>query len=306
MTLTTGFYLQGAPLPADWNAVPALSYSIAKVLLDSTPLHAWAQHRLLGAKEEEWEPPTDAQARGIVIDSLILGVDQSRLVVIDAPDYRTKAAQQQRDLAYSEKKQPVIKAKLDELKKVADILKDKIGNIWGVPKLRVAWLSDGDVYCHGELDAFNEAGVGEDLAIPGLDPKAPVILDLKSCSDAVEAASDRKIYDLAYQLQHGAYLDAIACLRPGLADRVQYVLVFAEITYPYDVRFVMLDPSFADMGRGQWARAVHTWRQCMRNRRWPGSTRQIHRVGAPLWAQRKEATAFQLAAARLTAALTEG
>jgi hypothetical protein len=286
--MTIGFLPQGQPLPMDWDEKPALSYSVAKVLLTKTPAAAYAYHRLLGGEKKD---PTDAQIRGIIFDELLLGDgSNSRIAEIDVDSFRTDVAKRKRDDALAAGQIPMLKRKLAEFRQIADEqLRPKLGNIFGTTKLRMAWNSGGDVLCHGELDAFNDSGIkGEGLRIEGLDEGAPVILDVKSCTDAVESSEDRKIYDLDYQLQQASYLDAISMLRPELADSVQFVFVFYEVSAPFDVRFVMLDRSFAEMGQGQWWQAVQTWRQCLLTNEWPDSGRKIYRVGAPPWAYRKE------------------
>lgn len=283
-----GFVEPGQSLPADWDERPALSYSIAKEMLTKTPLHAWQMHRLLGGKGQPKKKPTPALERGIIIDHLILGAAEHRIVVVKAPDFRTKAAQQQRDAAYEADKVPVLEEDYAEYEKTAKKLIEQLGPIFGRPKLRAAWLSDEDVLCHGELDGFSESGSTAEEPIAGIDPGAPIIWDLKSCTDAVDASTESNIYNYDYQIQCASYLDCVSSLRPELAEAVQFVLVFAEVTPPYDVRFVKLARSFVEMGQGQWGRAVFMWRECLQSNKWPGSGRKLHEVSAPIWAVRRE------------------
>jgi len=286
--MQTGFIEAGQPKFEDWDAVPALSYSTAKTLLNATPLRAWQQHRLLGGKGVPKEKPTEAKERGIIIDSLIIGAAERRLVVVNANDFRTKEAQRVRDEAYAAEKVPVIKAKLDEYKRIVDEkLKPKLGGIFGKARVKAAWMSGG-VYAHAEFDGWNEQGVGPELPIEGLDPGTPLVVDLKSCTDCADAARDANIYNYDYQLQSAAYLGACGAIRPDLASRLQFLLVFAEVVPPYDVRFVQLERSFVEMGQGQWDRACRIWDECLCSNCWPGSGRKVYRVSAPPWAVRKE------------------
>jgi hypothetical protein len=286
--MQTGFIEAGQPKFDDWDTVAALSYSVAKTLLNATPLRAWQQHRLLGGKGVPKEEPTEAKARGIVIDSLLIGAAEHRVVVVDFEDFRTKEARRLRDEAYAADKVPIIKAKFDEYKRIIDEnLKPKLGNIFGKPRVKAAWMSGG-VYAHAEFDGLNENGVGHELLIEGLAPDAPLVVDLKSCTDCVDASRDANLYNYDYQLQNAAYLDACSIIRPDLAPRLQFLLVFAEVVPPYDVRFVQLERSFVEMGQGQWARACRIWDECMCSNQWPGSGRKVYRVSAPLWAVRKE------------------
>lgn len=284
---TTGFFPQGQALPKDWNDKPALSYSVAKVLATKTPAAAFAYHRMLGGEKKA---PTDAQIRGIIFDDLILSeVANTRLVEIDADSFRTAAAKGKRDEALAAGKLPVLKAHLDEYREIVKThLRPKLGPIFGQAKVRMAWLSGGDVVCHGEFDALNREGIrGEGVKVEGLDEGRPIVWDAKSCTCAIEASEDRKIYDFDYQIQHAAYTDALFELDPELGQAAQFVFVFYEVVPPYDVRFVQLERSFVEMGQGDWWRAVSTWRECMASGKWPGSPRKIHKVSAPPWAYRE-------------------
>src|SRR3990167_1259095 len=74
---------------------PSLSASLAHVLLTRSPKHAWLAHPRLNPA---WEPD-ESEARqdiGTIVHALLLEGDASRVVVIEAEDYRTKAAKEAR------------------------------------------------------------------------------------------------------------------------------------------------------------------------------------------------------------------
>jgi len=50
--------------------IPRLSPSIAKILLQKSPLHAWNAHRLLGGKGSK---PSAAQIKGSAVDAIVFG-----------------------------------------------------------------------------------------------------------------------------------------------------------------------------------------------------------------------------------------
>jgi hypothetical protein len=76
---------------------PRLSPSVASILLRRSPLHAWHYHRLLGGVRRE---PTASMENGTLLHHLVLvGGDSDKLAIIDAENFRTKAAQELRDAA---------------------------------------------------------------------------------------------------------------------------------------------------------------------------------------------------------------
>ena len=66
-----------------------LSYSIAKILLDKTPLHAWAAHRLLGGQKKA---DTQATIDGRIYEALLFGTEAERVRIVKADSFRTDAA----------------------------------------------------------------------------------------------------------------------------------------------------------------------------------------------------------------------
>ena len=82
---------------------PSLSQSIGKVLLERCPRSAWYAHpRLNPAFKPEDSTKFD---RGTVAHQLLIGKGRD-FHIIDAPDYRTKAAQMERDMARAAGKTP--------------------------------------------------------------------------------------------------------------------------------------------------------------------------------------------------------
>src|SRR5712675_710479 len=84
---------------------PSLSSSIAKILVNDTPLHAWMAHpKLNPAFEREEKEIFDL---GTVAHALLLQGEHIA-EIIGAPDWRTKDAQMLRDDARSRGKIPIL------------------------------------------------------------------------------------------------------------------------------------------------------------------------------------------------------
>ena len=102
-----------------------LSPSIAKILLDKSPKHAWNAHRLLGGQTKK---PSAAQIKGEAVDKLIFGGEVPKL---------TKSA-------------------LEEAEAIAGAVKDALlaRGIFGTAQYRLEW-NNGVTDCSGVVDLFD-------------------------------------------------------------------------------------------------------------------------------------------------------
>jgi hypothetical protein len=257
-----------------WGAeVPRLSPSCAKVLLAKSPLHAWTQHRLGGDEKSE---ESDEKDQGTILDRLLLGVGPD-LVIVDAPDWRTNAAKEARDAAKLAGKIPILKEKVKFQQAIVDAWKAQYVahdiEFTGKSQVKLDWESDG-VPCRGKLDHLI---IGPDYAL---------IYDIKSTSDASQAAMTRSIVSFGYDIQHAAYIEGVEANYPHLAGRVTMKLVCGEKEKrdAYAVNVLTFGGTMRELGERKWRRAKRIWGECLKTGEFPGYQ------GAPI-----EASAWQLA-----------
>jgi hypothetical protein len=242
-----------------------LSPSIAATLIARTPKHAWREHSLGGAEERE---ATELMRRGKLFDRLLFGVGPE-IVVVDAADWRTKAAKEARDAAEAERKIAVLAHKHAEVQAAADginrlLLDHGINHLSGQCQHPVVWSSDG-VSCKGYLDLLF------------LNSDTATIYDLK----VVDDASVIKL-DMRASLQATAYPEAIETLFPHLAGRVTMQFIIAEAD-GWDMRLAEPDGQLRALGASRWRRAVTTWGECLRTGVFPGYPREVTRVAVKPW-----------------------
>jgi len=141
---------------ADPVIEPSLSSSIAHVLLSSSPSHAWQEHpRLNPAFEAEDEPKFDL---GTAAHGLILQGD-SGVTVIEADDWRTKAAREARDAARAAGKTPLLAKHWDDVEQMADAVERQLDAFRdpprplsdGLPERTLVWR-EGSIWCRVRLD----------------------------------------------------------------------------------------------------------------------------------------------------------
>lgn len=266
---------------ADPAPEPSLSSSIARVLLEESPLHAWAKHPRLGATARRRE--SKALDRGTLIHRLILGTGAT-LEVVDAKDWRTKAAKLARDEAREAGRLPVLAHVFEEAELTASALRQRLADLVdpstqearpvefaGRSEVAILWRElspHGPIWCRGRLDH--------------LDPDRALILDLKTTErSAHPEAVGRSALDYGYPIQRAAYVSAVTKLWPHLGGRVRFEVISAETNPPYAVTVGELDGTLRALGEGQWSRAVDEWGLWTSLDRWPGYGRA--RIEAPPW-----------------------
>jgi hypothetical protein len=264
---------------ADPCDVPSLSQSIATILINQSPKHAWLRHPKLGGVAKK---PTVATDAGSIIDDLLLGTGD-RLAIIDADDYRTKAAQQARDLARVDGKVPVLRRVYTEAEEIARVLRERLGELGfvfdGQRQVAIEWMEQGEfgpVRCRGKMDHLI------------LEPGRGAIWDLKKIVSAHPRTCARHAIDYGYDVQQAAYTSAVEKLRPDLAGRIDYVILFCEIEEPFAITPARPSGAMRDLGRARWHRAVRTWERCLRENHWPAYVDGVLHLDPPSWALANE------------------
>lgn len=250
---------------------PSLSSSIAKTLVDRSPLHAWQEHPRLGGVRRK---PTDALDRGSLIHELVLG-GGADVRVIHADDYRTKKAREERDAAREVGALPVLAGAYADAREAAEAIKRRIVDagvvLGGDVEQTITWREEtahGDVWCRARLDHVTRDGV---------------IHDLKSTRSAHPRDCARSVLSYGYDIQRAAYVRALAAARPELDGRIDFVFLFVETEPPYALQVARLDGALREYGDRRWARALNTWAKCISANEWPGYGPGDCYLEAPGW-----------------------
>lgn len=259
----------------DWvGGGPTLSNSIAKVLLDRSPAHAYTQHPRFGAARKD-SAVFDA---GRLAHKLVLGKG-AEVAVVDAPDWKTKAAQTTRDEARANGQIPALRGAYDAAVEAAQIVRAKLARLGivlsGESEVQLAWQETrphGLVWCRGMLDH---------LVVQG---DRATIYDLKTTRDAKPFAASNSIVRYGYDTQRAAYSRALELLCPHIRpSAIDFVFIFAETEAPHAVTAGRLDDVLRDRGEERWCQAVDTWDECLRYGTWPEYVNSIVELAAPPW-----------------------
>lgn len=260
--------------------LPSLSASIAKKMVQNTPLHAHLYHpKLGGLKTEE----TKAMRRGTVIHALIFN-EPTNAVLIDADDFRTKAAQGARDSAIAEGKIPYLLSEFREAEVIADEVLDACRregiHLSGAHELVAIWHESVDrrkVQCRARIDhTVHYEGI---------------IHDFKTIDNCHPDFISRQCFNLGYDIQWAAYTSAVGKLE-DLEGRVDFSWVFIEELPAGASRktIVQVDRPgglMRELGKLRWAQAVVKWEECLRTDYWPAYSVGPGLVDPPEWAAKQ-------------------
>lgn len=260
-----------ADLPeAEYHAHPALSSSGArKLLAPSCPaIFKW----------ERDHPPSRAVFDfGRAAHAAVLGVG-GPICVVDADDWRTKAAREARDEAHAAGQTPLLAADAQRVEDMALALREHplaaklLDPSTGRPEVSAFWHDERHgIDRRARFDWLPHATDGGDLVVP----------DYKSTASAESRKFARSIFDYGYDVQAVYYADAIRAL--GLADEVRFLFIAQEKTPPYLTAVYELDAYALAVGRKRVDEACALFRQCSETDQWPGYSPDVEYVSPPPW-----------------------
>ena len=254
---------------------PSLNASIATTLLTATPAHAFMAHpRLSPQKEREESGRLDL---GTLAHALLLENDDSRVVVIDADDWRKKESKEQRDEARAAGKLPILAADFKTVQAMVKTAKTTIGNSEvaadfeaAIPEQTLIW-QEADIWLRCRPDKAT--------------PDWRVVFDYKTCAGTAHPAVWAKsaMVRYGYDIQAAINLRGVKAL--GLAKKTTFVFLVQEMEPPYALSIVSLAPSWLTLADDKLRVAMSLWKGCTRKNEWPGYPSRVAYVDAPAYAQ---------------------
>jgi hypothetical protein len=266
---------------ADPCPTPSLSSSMVKLLCDTTPAHARLRHpRLVERVERDNATHFDigTAAHAIVLQG------QDAVVVVDAADWRTNAAKEQRDKAYAEGKTPLlakIKAEVDRMVAAFRSGLDRhqegarmFEEGFGTPESTLIWQDLGGVWCRARLDwlrADKRSGIAID--------------DYKTTATSADPADLARTYiGKGWDIQAAWYLrGARAVLNTTKAFDMTFRYAVQETYAPYAVSVVTPGADALMLAEKKILWALSLWARCLERDEWPGYHTQTAHLALPAW-----------------------
>ena len=260
---------------ADPSEISSLSRSTIKDLLFRSPGHAWFNHPRLNPnfQKDRGEKKFDI---GQSTHSLLLeGLDNA--VVIEADDWRTKAAKEARDKARGEGKIPLLLHQYEEAK---GMVESAHRQILACKELGIADLQlDGD----SEMSyIWQEEETWLRVRPDWVSKDHKLILDYKTTGISVNPSEiGRHIINMAYDVQDSLYSRGVKSIH-GVDPK--FIFIFQETEEPYFCSFIGLPPDFLEMGKQKVEYGIFLWQECMSRNEWPAYPNQVCWVDLPIWA----------------------
>lgn len=232
----------------------------------------------------EQDHPGDGSKRhfdiGHAAHKLVLGAGPE-LVVIDAANYKTKAAQDQQKAAHAAGAVPLLVHEHEQVQAMAAAIRDHdiAGPLFdpdgGMAELTLVWKDEHTgTMCRARLDWLR----------PG---DRTVIVDVKTTRAGDLDSISRFVADHGYHIQEAWYRTGVETL--GLADRdAIFVFVFVEKDPPYLVTPIYLDATALRIGRAKCQQALTVYRHCTTENHWYAHTEDLALVALPRWVERAE------------------
>jgi len=244
---------------ADYHRDPALGSTSLKTLATRTPAHY------------QWDKThpkfSDAFTLGTAAHSLILEDDESGIEIVDADNWLTKAAKEEKAAALAGGKQPLL---LKEWAQVIAMRESVMRNPLASDLLTghkaeesVFWDEDGlTLKCRP--DAWK----------PGM------LVDLKTTRSADPNEFGKTAHEFGYHQSAAHYIDGV---KAATGEELPFHFVLVEKTAPYFVSVVELDIEAVNIGRQLNDRAKRIYRECVETNTWPGYP-NADLISLPMWA----------------------
>jgi hypothetical protein len=266
-----GFYrLPVDDYHADPAPEPSLSSSVAQVLIDRSPLHAWTAHPRLNPDYEHED--NDRADLGSIAHKLLLH-HGAEIRVIDAKDWRTNDAKKQRDEAREAGLLPCLKDRYDLAKKMEKAARQLFASAFPDEfhtEVVMIWR-EGNAWCRSMIDAISADG--------------RTIVDYKTTGDASPSVFGRRLYDSGYHRQRAFYERGLAALDPDGRGRRHFYFLAQEIDPPFACSVHEVDAAGSMIAAKQVAWAIGAWEACLKAGKWPGYE-GVNKPELPPWLEK--------------------
>ncbi len=263
---------------ADPCPEPSLSQSIAKVLIDQSPLHAAYAHRRLvaeideGADEEKYDK---AKAIGNAAHALMLGRGKD-LGVGTFDDWRSKEARQFKTFTLAAGRIPIIEAHFE----MAVAMKERA-------RSQLAGHEEGNCFQNGAAEValvWNEGPIWFRCLVDWLHDDLLTVDDFKTSAMSVAPhVLGTRAADAGWDIQAAMIERGLNVLDPQNKGKRKYRFVAIEQEIPNALNVMVITEPWLVMGRKKLQHAVDIWTECMTQKQWPGYPPVAVRPEYPGW-----------------------
>lgn len=228
--------------------------SYAKTLLFGCP--AELQWEL----EEERRKPTRTMEKGTVVDQFLLG--GLTYHTVQARDWRTKAAKQERDAARERGQVPMLEHEIGDLEETAGLVRSRLLEhgldlTTTVNQQVVTWIAPDGTFCEGTPDIMFAT------------PMGVVTCDLKVGERCAPDFLDDQVYKMCWDIQGAAYGEAARAWFDVPDAAHEHWIIRASPKLPHCITICPLSEQYMTMGQRRLIQARAIWRECLETNDWP-------------------------------------
>ena len=267
---------------ADPCPTPSLTQSVAKILIEQSPLHARQAHPRLAepvdGDEDTAEKYDKAKAIGNAAHAIMLKRGK-KIAIIDVPNFTSKAAKEAKQQALIDGAEPVLQKHHAIAERMVLAANGQLSQIAGCERA----FRDGS----GEVVAANvEDGLWLRTMIDWITPDLREVWDLKSTGMSASPYATGKLMSSAGWHVQAAMIERILnVVDPDGAGRRKYRFVCQENDEPFALTVNEIGEAALTIGRKQIDYAINVWRICMNTGEWPAYPLRIIRPELPAWAE---------------------
>lgn len=263
--LEPGLYDMPADLyHADPCPSPSLNHTIAKILHEQSPLHAYNAHPRLGGVQKKRDRAMDI---GTAVHALAIGIG-APVALLEYENFRTKAAQEARDALIASGATPLLPDDYALVHKMAPLMRTEIETLFG--------RAVGDMYREIVVVA-KEAHTWSRTMIDVMSPDLRLIVDAKTTISAEPGAFGR--YAMAsYATQAAFIFQTLDLVDPAGKGKRRFVFIAQERDTPEAITHHELDAMALELADSQMKRARLRWALCAHTNTWPAYDKGPHLI----------------------------
>jgi hypothetical protein len=222
------------------------------------------------------QPPSENLELGQAAHSVVLGKG-AQIIVIDAPDWRTKAAREDRDAARAEGKIPMLPHDYAIVMEMAAAIKAHpfagklLASNHGAPERALFWR-DGGIMRRAKLDWLRDPNLS----------RRTIVTDYKTACAADDESFAKSMHNYGYHQQAPWYLDGVEALDlTGNGEPPVFLFIVQEKKAPYLVNVFQPDPDSLAIGRHLNRLAIAEYKKCTESGVWPGYGTEPKMISLP-------------------------
>ena len=260
---------------ADPVETPSLTSSVADILMNTSPLHAWYAHPRLGGTYDD-NSNRNMNLGSAIHDALLM--DMSKVDLIPYDNWRAQDARDMKINAYKNDRIPLLEKDIDFVNKVYEKHKNHFKSmdnekvyVWNEKfdcfgKQHPGTTGEGDIWCRSRIDS--------------IDHESRRIIDLKTTAMALSDWSRTR--SINYLMQVGMYRRAL-----NKVHGEEYGFFFAVIENyePYELKVFSLDEMLVKLADEYAQAACSRWSKLDTSdiSGWHGYNIGPHQIGCKAW-----------------------